>query len=251
MEPIIAIKNLSFTYPCGKKVLDDICLEIRRGEKFGIIGASGAGKSTLMQHLNGIVRGQGEITVAGKRIGQCPAEEIRRLVGLVFQNPEDQLFCPSVYEDVAFGLINQGLTGAELEKRVDRALSSLNILNYRDLSSQHLSFGEKKKVALATILAMSPEIVCLDEPFANLDYATVFQLIDLIDSLAQTRIIISQEILLSLTICDRLAVIRQGRILVVAPAAEIAADHELLQQAGLDYRPFLDRIAQLRSGSQT
>ncbi len=228
-------------------MLRDISLDIKQGEKFGIIGASGAGKSTLMHHLNGIIKGCGEISIAGRVIGRVPDEQIRQLVGLVFQNPEDQLFCPSVSEDIAFGLINQGLRGAELEERIRKTLSELSLDDYRELSSQHLSFGEKKKVALATILAMSPEIICLDEPFANLDYATVFQLIDLIDSLPLTRVIISQEILLSLSICDRLAVMKQGRIMAVGAAADIAADHELLSDAGLDYRPFLARISHLQA----
>lgn len=228
-------------------MLKDITLEIFEGEKFGIIGASGAGKSTLMHHLNGIIKGTGEICIASQIIGKVPDEDIRKLVGLVFQNPEDQLFCPSVYEDIAFGLINQGIKATELEERITKTLKDLNILDYKDLSSQHLSFGEKKKVALATILAMSPKIICLDEPFANLDYATIFQLIDLIDSLPQTRIVISQEILLSLTVCDRLAVMKQGEIIAVAPAAEIAADHGLLKSAGLDYLPFLAKIDHLLS----
>ena len=249
MEPIITVCHLDFTYPCGKKVLHDISLEIHRGEKFGIIGASGAGKSTLMHHLNGICRGSGEITVDNQVIGRVPDREIRNKVGLVFQNPEDQLFCPTVFEDVAFGLINRGMSQEQVIRQVDKTLNDLNISDYRDLPSHHLSFGEKKKVALATILAMSPDIICLDEPFANLDYATVFQLIDLIDSIPQTRIIISQEILLSLAICDRLAVMKQGRILKVSKAAEIASDHDLLEEAGLDYRPFLDRITQLFSVS--
>lgn len=247
MEAIITISGLSFCYPCGKQVLQDIDLSIFEGEKFGIIGASGAGKSTLMHHLNGIMKGRGEILVSGKRIGNVADEEIRRMVGLVFQNPEDQLFCPTVAEDIAFGLVNQGVRGKELENKISAILGKLNMLSYREQSSQHLSFGEKKKVALATILAMSPEIICLDEPFANLDYATIFQLIELIDSLPQTRIIVSQEILLSLTVCDRLAVMKEGRIIAVATAAEIAADKSLLQDAGLDYSPFLAKIQHLRA----
>lgn len=224
-------------------------LEILRGEKFGIIGASGAGKSTLMHHLNGISRGDGSVTVDGQVIGRVPDSEIRRRVGLVFQNPEDQLFCPTVFEDIAFGLIHQGLGPDPAAEQVDKTLKSLNILAYRESPSHHLSFGEKKKVALATVLAMSPQVICLDEPFANLDYQTVFQLIRLIDSLPQTRIIISQEILLSLAVCDRLAVMKEGRILKVAGAEEIASDLGLLEEAGLDYRPFLSRISRLSSVS--
>jgi cobalt/nickel transport system ATP-binding protein len=250
MDPLISIQNLTFGYPCGKRVLDGITLDIYPGEIFGIIGASGAGKSTLMHHLNGINRGEGQITVAGRTIGRAPDHEIRGLVGLVFQNPEDQLFCPTVAEDIAFGLINQGLDAAAVQQRIDRILGDLQISAYRDQPSQHLSFGEKKKVALATVLAMAPEVICLDEPFANLDYASVFHLIDLIRSLPQTRIIVSQEILLSLSVCHRLAVLKEGRLLKVAPAAVIAADHALLEEAGLDYRPFLRLIEHLGGGEK-
>lgn len=250
MDPVISVKHLDFGYPCGKRVLTDVSLDIRKGEIFGIIGASGAGKSTLMHHLNGINKGEGEITVSGRTIGKVPDHEIRSLVGLVFQNPEDQLFCPTVAEDIAFGLINQGHRPQEVRRLTDKTLADLQMMSYRDQPSQHLSFGEKKKVALATVLAMTPEIICLDEPFANLDYATVFHLIALIRSLPQTRIIISQEILLSLAVCHRLAVLKEGRVLKIAAASEIAEDHALLEEAGLDYRPFLRLIEELGRGSK-
>lgn len=242
MESIISIRNLSFSYDGGKKVLDDINLEIHRGEIFGIIGPTGAGKSTLLHHLNGIIRGEGEICVDGIRIGKGSEREIRERVGLVFQNPDDQLFCPTVFEDVAFGLYNMGMNRNEVEEKVARVLKEIHLSDYRDLSSHHLSFGEKKRVAFATVLAMEPKVLGLDEPFANLDYSSILNIVRLIEKLDITRIVISQDILHAFAFCNRIAVLHRGRIIKQGTPAEIAGDHGLLQEVGLDYRPYLQVI---------
>lgn len=242
MDPVISLKEVSFTYPCGKRVLDGIDLEVQPGEILGIIGPAGAGKSTLMHHLNGLIRDRGQIRVCGLDLDKKTESEVRSRVGIVFQNPDDQLFCPTVYEDIAFGPLNQGYSRAEVEQKVNAIMRAMNLEAYRDLSSQHLSFGEKKKVALATILVMEPQVIGLDEPFANLDYGTIFHLVELIEAMPITRIIISQEILLAFAVCRRIAVMDRGRILRLGPAAEIAADHQLLASVGLDYRPFLAAV---------
>jgi len=242
MESIISIRNLSFSYDGGKKVLDDINLEIRRGEIFGIIGPTGAGKSTLLHHLNGIIRGEGDIWVDGIRVAKGSEREIRERVGLVFQNPDDQLFCPTVFEDVAFGLYNMGLTKEEVAEKVAAVLDKLHLSDYRNLSSHHLSFGEKKRVAFATVLAMEPKVLGLDEPFANLDYSSILNIVQQIEKLDITRVVISQDILHAFAFCDRIAVLHRGHIVKQGTPVEIAGDHDLLKEVGLDYRPYLHVI---------
>lgn len=242
MENIITIKQLNFTYHDGHRALMDIDLEIGKGEVFGIIGPTGAGKSTLLQHLNGILKGEGEVFVDGIKVEKKSDAKIREKVGIVFQNPDDQLFCPTVYEDIAFGLFNLGFKAEEIDQKVKAILEKMNLSHMRDLSSHHLSFGEKKRVALATILVMNPQVIALDEPFANLDYKSILNTIEMIKELPLTRVIISQDILLALSICDRVAILDKGKIVKVAPSGEIASDHDTLSQSGLDFAPYLDMI---------
>jgi cobalt/nickel transport system ATP-binding protein len=242
MEPIITIKDLNFSYPDGHRALIDINLEIGRGEIFGIIGPTGAGKSTLLQHLNGILKGAGEIVVDHVKIENRSEKIIREKVGIVFQNPDDQLFCPTVYEDIAFGLFNLGFNPEEVDRKVTALLDRMNISHLKDLSSHHLSFGEKKRVALATTLVMNPQVIALDEPFANLDYKSVLNIIAMIKNLPLTRVIISQDILLALSICDRIALLDRGKIVKVALPEEIAADRDTLTRTGLDFHPYVDLI---------
>jgi cobalt/nickel transport system ATP-binding protein len=244
MKPkaIIEIKDLNFSYHDGHQALESINLEIMEGEVFGIIGPTGAGKSTLLQHLNGILTGEGDVFIDSVRIEKNNSKIIREKVGIVFQNPDDQLFCPTVYEDIAFGLFNLGLKPAEIEERVTDILEKMNLSHLRELSSHHLSFGEKKRVALATTLAMNPQVLALDEPFANLDYKSVMTIIEMIRGLTLTRVIISQDILLALSLCDRIAILDHGKIIKVTVPDEIAADHETLAHSGLDFAPYLDLI---------
>jgi len=245
MENIIHIKNLNFSYSSGKAVLHHIDLDIKRGEIFGIIGPTGAGKSTLLLHLNGILKGDGDITVDRIPVTGKTEKEIREKVGIVFQNPDNQLFCPTVFEDIAFGLYNSGFAKEEVKVRVNRVLEKLNLQDLKDLSSHHISFGEKKRVSLASILVMEPEILCFDEPFANLDYSSIDTIIKEIRRLDITRIIISQDILLALSLCDRVAVMHRGNIIRTAPAKAIAKDRALLQEIGIDYQPYLDIIKKI------
>lgn len=241
-ENIITIKELNFSYPDGHRALTDINLEIRKGEIFGIIGPTGAGKSTLLQHLNGILKGAGEIVVDGIIIDKKNDAKIKEKVGIVFQNPDDQLFCPTVYEDIAFGLFNLGFKPAEIDEKIHDILLKMNLSHLRDLSSHHLSFGEKKRVALATTLVMNPLVIALDEPFANLDYKSILTIIEMIENLPLTRVIISQDILLALSICERIAILDDGKIIKVGTSETIAGDHDILSQSGLDFLPYLQII---------
>lgn len=242
VKGIIHIKNLNFSYSSEKTVLKNIDLDIKRGEIFGIIGPTGAGKSTLLLQLNGILKGEGEIQVNNIPVSEKTEKEVREKVGIVFQNPDNQLFCPTVFEDIAFGLYNSGCKKEEVHSRVDKILEKLNLSALKNLSSHHLSFGEKKRVSLASILVMEPEILCFDEPFANLDYNSIYTIIREIRRMDITRIIISQDILLALSLCDRVAVMHRGEVIRTDSAAGIAKDQSLLTRIGIDYRPYLNII---------
>jgi cobalt/nickel transport system ATP-binding protein len=242
METIIHIKNLSFSYSSGKEILKDINLEINKGEVFGVIGPTGAGKSTFLLHLNGILKGKGDIRVDDIPVTEKTEIQVREKVGIVFQNPDNQLFCPTVFEDIAFGLYNSGVPKEEIEFRVDEILSKLNLSDLKERSSHHLSFGEKKRIALASILVMEPEVLCFDEPFANLDYGNIFKIISEIKRLPITRILISQDILLALSLCDRIAVMNHGEIVKVDTSENIARDHKFLKDMGIDFLPYLELV---------
>jgi len=229
----VEIKNLSFAY--GKDpALKNVSLKIRSGERFGIIGPSGAGKSTLLLHFNGILSGDGEVKIDGLPVNKESLPEIRRKVGLVFQNPDDQLFNPTVEEDVAFGPLNLGLSRKETGTRVTETLKHMNLEGFESKASHHLSYGEQKRVALATVLAMQPEVVAFDEPFSNLDPAMVKHLIEIIESLDATVILVSQQILPVMASCHRLAILKGGQVIRVGTPAELAADIGLLKECGLD-----------------
>lgn len=241
MPAAIITENLSFSYSPGRRVLKSVSLEINSGEKFGIIGPSGSGKSTLLLHLNGILRGvEGTVTIGETPVTSKSLPDIRRLVGMVFQNPDDQLFNPTVEEDVAFGPLNFGLSPEEVRQRVSEALAMMNLEGFEKLTSHHLSYGERKRVALATVLSMRPEVVAFDEPFSNLDPSMVNQLMDIIRSMDSTLVIVSQSILPLISICDRLAILKDGEIVAVGPPGIIAGDRELMRASGLDLSFYLD-----------
>jgi cobalt/nickel transport system ATP-binding protein len=242
----VSVRKLSFAYESGTPVLDELSLEIEAGERFGIIGPSGAGKSTLMLQLNGILAP----TSGSVQIGDLPVEpstmkEVRRRVGLVFQDPDDQLFNPTVFEDVAFGPRNMGMTGEEVDRVVRRALAQLGLERKEEASSHHLSYGERKRVALATVLSMRPEVVALDEPFSNLHPAMVDQLGELIRDLDATVILISQALLPLTVVCDRIAILDGGKIVAVGSTGEILSDRPLLRSCGLDFHHFHQRLHEL------
>ncbi|MBN2244341.1 MAG: ABC transporter ATP-binding protein [Candidatus Aminicenantes bacterium] len=240
LSAAVEMKDVRFSYEKGKNALDGISLTIKKGECFGILGPSGAGKSTLLLHLNGILRGEGVVKINGIEVSKKTISEIRQKVGLVFQNPDDQLFSPTVEEDIAFGPANLGLEEAEVRNRVKAALKSLNLEGFEKKTSHHLSFGERKRVALATVLSMQPEIIAFDEPFSNLDPAMVKQLVDTINSFEATVILVSQAILPTLACCDRLAVLKDGKITALGDAREIISDRDLLRSCDLDFYFYCD-----------
>ena len=234
MSASVHIKNLHFSYPGGKSALQGINLDIEPGEKFGIIGPSGAGKSTLLLHLNGILSGEGEVIVGDTVVEKKSMKVIRRMVGLIFQNPDDQLFNPTVAEDIAFGPLNFGYSREEVNARVKEAIRTMNLEGFENLESHHLSMGERQRVALATVLSMSPELIAFDEPFSSLDPEMVRHLVAIINGLHSTVVIVSQSIMPLLMCCRRLAVMSEGRIVATGPTREIIHNDELLKSAGMD-----------------
>ena len=234
-------EELVFRYGNGRLVLDKLSLHVSAGERLGIIGPSGAGKSTFLLHLNGVLLpSSGIVRIGGETVQPKNLRTIRRMVGIVFQNPDDQLFTPTVEEDVAFGPLNMGCSEAETRTRVELALSQMRLDGYERRSTHELSFGEKRRVALATVLAMRPRVIAFDEPFANLDPEMVEQLVELIRGLDATVVLISQEILPAIASVDRLAIFRGGRVEATGPALEIARDRALLRRCGIDFHYYGD-----------
>jgi len=227
--PAVRMESLSFTYPDGVRALSDINLMIGRGETVGIIGPNGAGKSTLLLHLNGILRGEGEVFILGMEVNQANMRKIRQSVGLVFQEPEDQLFSPTVYEDVAFGPLNMKCPATEVNLRVKKALALVGMAGYESRSSHHLSEGEKKKVSLATVLALDPDIIALDEPTSNLDPCSRDEFVEQLKRLTATRIIATHDLELVAELCERAILLNGGKIVSDGPAKTILLDRGLME----------------------
>jgi cobalt/nickel transport system ATP-binding protein len=233
----ILIESLSYTYPDGIKALQGINFQIAATEKVGIVGANGSGKSTLLLHLNGIFMPQhGEIVIGEMLLTAKNIQAIRNFVGLVFQNPDDQLFMPTVWEDVAFGPMNQGLKGADLKIRVSEALVAvgLDVTKYAERLSHNLSGGEKKRVAIAGVLAMQPQVLVFDEPSAQLDPRSRRQLIQLLQTLQETQVIATHDLDLVLELCDRTIVLSQGEIVYDGNTKQVLSDREFLLAHSLE-----------------
>lgn len=233
----ISIENLTYAYPDGTEALRHIQLSIRANQRVALIGANGSGKSTLLLHFNGILRSQiGEIVVGEMPIADHTLKAIRNFVGVVFQNPDDQLFMPTVWEDVAFGPMNQGLRGQDLNHRVHHALCAvgLNLAEYGPRSANNLSGGEKKRVAIAGVLAMQPQVLVLDEPSAQLDPRSRRQLIQLLDQLPLTQVIATHDLDLALDLCDRTVVLSRGQIVYDGPTAAVMNNEPFLAQHALE-----------------
>lgn len=234
MPATINIHDLSYSYKPGGDVLKNIRLDIKAGEKFGIIGPMGAGKSTLLLHLNGILSGEGRVLIDETEVCKKNLPLIRKKVGIVFQNPDDQLFNPTVEEDVAFGPLNFGFSKEEVATMVDRALDEMNLKGFEKRVSHHLSMGEKKRVALASVLATRPEVIAFDEPFASLDPIMNKQLVGIIREMTSTVVIVSQSFLPLVACCSRIAVMNNGRITAIGPTLGILRNEELLLDNGID-----------------
>ena len=233
MDKAVEIENLSFFYPDGRKALTDISLVVYRGENLAVIGPNGAGKSTLLLHLNGIHRGNSTIKIFGLPVEERNLKEIRRKVGLVFQDPEDQLFSPTVFDDVAFGPINMGYSEVEVKRRVAQALEWVGMSGYEQRSPHHLSVGEKKRVAIATVLALNPELLVLDEPTSNLDPRSKWSLIELLRQLPVTKIVASHDLELVKALCQRTIILDEGEIVAEGNTMSILNNIPLLRAHGL------------------
>jgi cobalt/nickel transport system ATP-binding protein len=235
MHHTVEVTRLSFSYPDGHAALRDVTLSIAPGEKVALLGPNGAGKSTLILHLNGILKVQsGSVCVAGLEVNQKNLGRVRAAVGLVFQNPDDQLFSPTVFDDVAFGPIYQGLKEAEVRARVDEALAAVRMDAYKNRVSHHLSTGEKKRIAIATVLSMRPEILVLDEPTAGLDPRARRGLINLIRELPQTMLIATHDIRMVMELFDRSVIMDGGEVVADGRSDEMLADEALLTAHGLE-----------------
>ncbi len=235
---IIEVKNLDYVYPDGKQALKNISFRVTHGESVGIIGLNGAGKSTLLMHLNGVLFPTGgEVSIGEVAVHKSTLPVIRQHVGFIFQNPDDQLFMSTVYDDVAFGPRNYTLPENEVEKRVLSALDTVGIAHLRNRPPYKLSEGEKRAAAIASILSMSPDILVMDEPSSSLDPSSRRRLIKLLHSFKHTRIIASHDLDMVLEICERTIVIKNGEILADDSTLKIFENEELLAISGLE-KPF-------------
>lgn len=235
---IVEVQDLNHTYPDGTKAVRGISFRIHHGESVAVVGANGAGKSTLLLHLNGYLTPQtGMVRIGDFPLTKATVMDIRKTVGMIFQNPDDQLFMPTVYEDVAFGPQNLGLPPEEVELRVQDALTRTGVAHLRERPPYKLSGGEKRAVAIATVLSMSPDILVMDEPTSNLDPKARRGLIELLDGFQHTKIIATHDLDMVLDLCERTIVIHDGKIMADGPTEAIFKDLDLMQASHLE-KPF-------------
>lgn len=233
--PTIAVDGLSYSYPDGTRALTGVDLHIHPGEHVAMLGPNGAGKTTLILHMNGIHMPQtGTVAVGGLPLDKDSVMEIRRRVGIVFQDPDDQLFMPTVEEDVAFGPRNLGLSGDELHARVHAALDAVDVGDLADRPPNHLSFGQKRRVAIAGVLAMQPEIMVLDEPTSNLDPASRRELTAILRGLDITQLIVTHDLPYALELCERSVVIDGGEIVADGETRTLLADNDFMRAHRLE-----------------
>ncbi|MFQ5733496.1 MAG: energy-coupling factor ABC transporter ATP-binding protein [Planctomycetaceae bacterium] len=243
-SPILRLRNLTYRYPGGQSALDDVTLDVAEGERVAIVGPSGAGKSTLLLHLNGLLpdslprtadaNGAAAVLVDGLPISRDRLAEVRRDVGFLFQDPDDQLFCPSVGEDVAFGPLNMQLSREEIDRHIAESLAAVDLAGYENRSTLALSVGERKRVCLAGVLACRPKILALDEPTSNLDPRARRQVMAILDGLDATQIIATHNLDLVVGHCGRVIVLDEGRVRADGPPRTVLADPELMDRHGLE-----------------
>jgi cobalt/nickel transport system ATP-binding protein len=233
--PVLDVRGLAYAYPDGHQALFGVDLHVHAGERVALLGPNGAGKTTLVLHLNGILQaGAGTVEVSGLPVAKPNLKEIRRRVGIVFQDPDDQLFMGSVRADVAFGPANLGVSGAALEARVMTALEKVGMAEYADRPPHHLSFGQRRRVAVATVLAMEPEILVLDEPSSNLDPASRRELADILRSLDVTVLMVTHDLPYALELCSRSVVLSDGHVVADGPTYDMLTDAELMSAHRLE-----------------
>jgi cobalt/nickel transport system ATP-binding protein len=244
MTPAIEVINLRYRYHDGTEALRGISFSIAPGECVGLLGPNGSGKSTLLLHLNGILpekpTGDGAVKVAGEAIAMENLESIRRQVGLLFQDPDDQLFCPTVAEDVAFGPEQLGLWGAELEARVAESLGKVGLASYSRRATHHLSHGEKRRACLAGVLACAPSVLVLDEPTSDLDPRGRREFRSLLQTIPATKLIATHDLEWVVGLCSRVIVLDHGEIVADGPTETVLNDESLMLSHGLE-RPHVLR----------
>ena len=232
----VVVRDLRFRYPGEHHdALHGLSIEVAEGERVAVLGPNGSGKTTFVMHLNGLLAMQsGEIRIGDLPVVEENLREVRRVVGAVFQDADDQLFMSTVREDVAFGPANLGISGSELDELVERTLKRVGADGYADRNPHHLSGGEKRRVAIATVLSMDPHVLILDEPTSGLDPAGRRELIDLLSGLAQTQLIVTHDLPLALQLCARSVIVSGGKVVADAPTVELLSDVELLAQHRLE-----------------
>jgi cobalt/nickel transport system ATP-binding protein len=233
METCIQVHDLSYAYHDGNPALRGLSLTVHQGEKVALVGPNGAGKSTLLLHLNGILRGEGIVRVMGQEVVEPHLARIRAQVGLIFQNPDDQLFSPTVFDDVAFGPLYAGVPEDEVRRRVGWALAQVGMEGYAERISHHLSLGEKKRAAIASVLSTEPEILVLDEPTAGLDPRTRRRLIEILRELPQTLLCATHDLQMVAEVFPRTVVLDGGLVFADGPTHKLLADQHLLEAHGL------------------
>ncbi len=233
--PVLEVRGLAYAYPDGHQALFGVDLHVHEGERVALLGPNGAGKTTLVLHLNGILAaGAGSVSVSGLPVSKKHLQEIRRRVGIVFQDPDDQLFLGTVRQDVAFGPANLGLKGPALERRVMNALDQVGMADFADRPPHHLSFGQRRRVAVATVLAMEPEILVLDEPSSNLDPASRRELADILRSLDVTVLMVTHDLPYALELCPRAVVLSDGVVVADGPTFDVLTDDGLMSAHRLE-----------------
>jgi cobalt transport protein ATP-binding subunit len=230
----IEIQALNYVFPDGTIALRGVTLAVNEGERVAVLGANGAGKTTLLLHLNGILTGvNGAVRILGQVVSKASLKEVRRQVGIVFQNPDDQLFCPTVYDDVAFGPQNLGLAPAEVAQRVRESLRMVGMEGAEKRSAFHMSCGEKKRVAIATVLAMDSRILAFDEPTSNLDPRARRELAELLLRFGHTQLIATHDLEFARRLCERAVVLSHGSVVADGDTQAILGDSDLLLAHGL------------------